>query len=303
MLLSFTGIGTDWWIEIFDHISDTELADLKVQILAYVEQFNQLYSRFLPDSLITRLNEQGYLETPPADLVRFLKLAEQAGASTDWEFNVCVGGVMENLGYDANYSFQRSAAMLPTLIASGFQELTARRLQLLTGAKVDLGSFGKGWLIDELSDLLRQGGYSYFTINGGGDIYGTSDNGEQVNFLLENPLNIKEAVGEIGLCNAALACSAGNRRAWRDSVSGAQVNHIVKATTGEVNTELAGVFTYVADTNNYPALLADLAATALFVCAPDKLAVVANLINVDYALILNTGEYLTSKNYPGKFFN
>lgn len=58
---------------------------------------------------------------------------------------------------------------------------------------IDLGGLGKGWLIDKLSDLLRNEGYKEFLINGGGDMYVSST--EKQECYIEHPRDTELVIG------------------------------------------------------------------------------------------------------------
>ena len=107
------------------------------------------------------------------------------------------------------------------------KRLNPEEIALRSNFKIDLGGLGKGFLIDKIAKELQVVGVKYFSINGGGDIYATSDYEEPLTFELEHPQNQKMSIGQIKIKNLGLACSAPNRRQWKDKISGEFNHHLI----------------------------------------------------------------------------
>jgi len=97
----------------------------------------------------------------------------------------------------------------------------------LTKGQLDLGGIGKGYAIDALAEYLQTTHqFSYFLINGGGDIYATSDNGRSVTVTLVHPTNQTQGIGVAELHNQGFAASSPYVRSWRDRKTGKAYNHL-----------------------------------------------------------------------------
>jgi len=99
---------------------------------------------------------------------------------------------------------------------------------VLHAGGVDFGGFGKGYLVDLLSDYLKTRGVSDFLINGGGDLYGTSDNGTPISIHLEHPTEHEVYLGTTTLFNEGFAASSPFKRTWKQGDT--THNHIVGET-------------------------------------------------------------------------
>jgi thiamine biosynthesis lipoprotein len=215
LLPAITALGTSWHIELFDHCSNKKARLIFDQTVSFLENFNNSYSRFLPQSLLSQLNNERSLINPPHDLVTMLRLSQTWYQKTNGVFNIMVETELVRRGYDQTYSFHekdvRAELLANPLTAI---KITDDYIHLLAG-RIDLGGLGKGYAIDGLSALLHSMDVGYFLINGGGDIYGTSNHGEAITIYLEHPLRTDIFLGETCILNSAFAASSPHKRQWR----------------------------------------------------------------------------------------
>lgn len=220
-----SGLGTGWWFELFD-ASEAQRPALHTSLQSYITHFDAAYSRFRDDSLIGRLNREGVLHYPPAELVALLQFGLALYRDSQGTFNLLTAAVQEAHGYDAHHSFAcTDTPDIPDPTKS--LVVTTDRIELAAG-QIDLGGYGKGWLIDALASHIRnEFGLQYFLINGGGDIFVTSDHGQSVSVALAHPSNSHLMLGEVSLQNQALGVSNTYMRRWHDRHTKRPVSHIV----------------------------------------------------------------------------
>ena len=219
-------LGTIWWFEFFDLLEVDPLV-LEQSLLDIITQFENNYSRFKSDSLIGRLNNGESVADPSAELLDLLSVARNAYKQTDGVFNIAIANQLESVGYDPQYSFQsrESADGVPNL--EDVLEVSESNVYLQSRTKIDLGGFAKGYLIDKLATYIQvEWHIQYFLINGGGDMYVTSDNGNPVMIGLADPQNPELQVGSLQLQNQGFAASSPYIRSWTDQ-DGAPHNHLV----------------------------------------------------------------------------
>lgn len=210
-------LGTIWWFELFDLVSAREL-QVRARLEEVMHDFEQDYSRFLPNSLVSQLNQATKLNLEDRkELYDILYIAQQAYYETQGVFNIAVGDYLEKIGYDSHYSLHGQAgAWVPDL--EEVVELSRSEIRLAPGVKIDLGGLGKGYLIDKLVKLLHtEFSLEYVLVNGGGDIYVTSDHGIPVGIGLQDPQN-KQMIGSLELYNQGFASSSPYLRTWIDQV-------------------------------------------------------------------------------------
>jgi len=219
-------LGTRWWIEIFEDISEERSAVVKDDCASFISTFEANYSRFKSNSYISILNAERELQNPSQELIDLLTFGKTKYLETNTLFNIFTGHIQEAKGYDAEYSFMMSDTIpLPGNPVTDLI-ISDSKIKLNGSAKIDLGGFGKGYLIDLLADFLKSTHtLKYFLINGGGDIYATSDNEKPIEIHLEHPTKPGTSVGTTTLLNQAFAASSPHKRSWT-TPAGTQ-NHII----------------------------------------------------------------------------
>lgn len=240
---SFEAIGTTWVIE-----ADT--IDLE-KIQARIAEFDKNYSRFRTDSLVWNMRTPGTY-TLPDDAQPMFDLYQKLYYLTDGKMTPLIGEIMEQAGYDKDYSLveknPKPAPLWDDAIEYDFPKLIVKQPILL-----DVGAIGKGYLIDIVGDLI-EGNY---VIDAGGDI---KVKGIAQIIGLENPDDTNQVVHTVEIKDKSIAGSAGNRRKW------GRFSHIIDPFKIESPKEVKATWV-VADTT----LLADALATALFFVRPEEL--------------------------------
>ena len=224
---TFEAIGTHFWIEIFDEVTDKELESTKGRLELLSSIFNQQYSRFRTDSWISILNRERRLEHPSEECRALLLYGKALYLRTHGTFNLLTGHILEARGYDANYSFKAVDGAEALSTCNPLTDLTINETEVrLACGNIDIGGYGKGWLIDMMKEDLHTHGIEHFLINGGGDMYATSDvSGEAITIYLEHPTNTSQYLIETKLHNQGFAASSPFKRQWTDS--GKTYTHIV----------------------------------------------------------------------------
>ena len=215
-------LGTYWWVEIFEEVSSFELVE--TTILDEIQAFEQNYSRFLDSSQIAILNRQRFIQNPSSELINLLQIGLDLFQKTEGYFNPVLGSVLENLGYDKNYSFQfKSLQKTPNL--ENFITFEESKITLNREGNWDLGGYAKGYLGDKLVDILQaKFGIKNFLINGGGDILVKGDLSKEI--ILENPFKPGYQIGKIILQNSALGASSTQKRNWKSETKNQNFSHI-----------------------------------------------------------------------------
>lgn len=226
MQFTFEAIGTHWWIEVFDQMSSTSSEDVATLITDFCTAFNASYSRFKEDSLVSKLNRDRTLRNAPSEFIEILHTGQVLYERTQGTCNMLIGHILEARGYDAQYSF-KADPLLKTLIPGNplvDVSISGTTINLAQG-NIDLGGFGKGYLIDCIAKILFEHGFRYFLINGGGDMYGTSNHHEPIEIVLEHPFDTSLTIGETTVLNQGFAASSPYKRQWR--TNGSIYTHIV----------------------------------------------------------------------------
>lgn len=276
---TINALGTIWWIEVFDdiHIQDEErFAVIHTDIKAFLFTFEANYSRFKPDSILSQLNATRVLTNPTTEFQTLLRLGIEQYDRTDGIFNMMVGATLVAQGYDKEYSFTPSISNPPTQCLSIPHEvihITPEKVTLDQGL-IDLGGFGKGYAIDQVAQILKAHKVKGFLINGGGDMYATSDQGKPITIYLEHPTIADTYIAETTLLNQGFAASSPYKRSWK--YAGVTYTHIidtvVNVTKNNVGTNARPDATFSKASS---ACTADIFATVALLASPQQLEIFA----------------------------
>lgn len=247
-MYEFEAIGTHWWLQRLDGGAFDRR--LKARLQRYTRQFDKHYSRFREDSLVSALARDGYLPKPPKELVRMLEFAREMWDVSEGAFNMSVAAPLSQLGYGPQQYSGETRSRFEDIV-----QFSAQEVRVPVGTMLDIGGFGKGWLIDEYARILREQGVKQYIVNGGGDIFCQSET--PVEFALQHPLHDDEKIGQTHIMTGALGASSTIKRAWKHQ--GETYHHIIDPATN-LPSRSSVVASFVrADT----ALIADTMATIL----------------------------------------
>jgi thiamine biosynthesis lipoprotein len=285
----FEAIGTQWEIESHEPLGRR----LRQRILERIQQFDTTYSRFRPDSLVSRVAAapDGGCFDFPDDSRALFDLYDRLHTVTGGAVDPLVGRDLELLGYDQMYSLTPASDLVraeahargrPTwskdIIRDGTSLITRRPLV------IDVGAVGKGYLVDIISEILREAGFTQFVVDGSGDLRHAGTSGIRVG--LEHPFDPWLVIGVANLRDRSLCASAVTRRAWGDGL-----HHVLDARTGVPVRDVVATWV-VAD----EAATADGLATALFFTRADHLA---QVFRFSYVRIFADGRAEISQNFDG----
>ncbi|CAN5397754.1 FAD:protein FMN transferase [soil metagenome] len=285
----FQAIGTEWDIQVQAALTDNTWAQLVDRIQKRAEAFDALYSRFRPDSLVSRMAREPGSYTMPPDCYKLLSFYHQLYKVTSGKVTPLIGQTMVDAGYDAAYSLQKKALHQPPKWDETLLSYTESTIANKQSVLLDFGAAGKGYLVDIVSELIEAAGIHAYIINAGGDIrYHSPQPWQTLEIGLENPLDTSEAIGIVTVANGSLCASAGSKRKW------AGINHIIDPVTLESPEDIIATWVLATDT-----MTADGLATALSFTAPD---VLLKTFSFSYALLRKDMSLQYSKDFPVKIF-
>lgn len=279
---AFDALGTHWVI-----VAPKSSLSIKVKtsLTTEVKSFEASYSRFLPDSLLTKLNQEKKMKNPPPELVRMLRFAIEMYQKSHGLFNISVGARLEQLGYGSEPdSSAHISENLPQDIA-----ISDSTIEIAQHIRLDFGGFGKGWLVDTLHELLAREGVKSHIVNGGGDIR-VGDKDEKI--WIADPRDSSKQFGITRISsNSAFAASSTRLRVWQ-TFDGAEMTHIVHPLAETINNSV--MCAVAANT----CVEADVVATSLLLAPLDHRDEIAHALQANY-LVVNEDETITrSRNFP-----
>ncbi len=209
-------------------------AALAHEIAAVFADAERRFSRFLPDSELSRLNGSTGSFRASGEMIDALVAARRHFVETGGLFDPAIGEALEAAGYDR--SFAKGAldreAPIPFARRAQFSEVSidapARVVSRPAGLRLDLGGIVKGRTIDRAAALLPEVGL----VEAGGDavLRGAGPAGEGWSVDVEDPADARRVIATLRVSDRAVATSAPNRRRWRAGTSPA--HHLIDPRTG-----------------------------------------------------------------------
>ena len=227
------------------------------------EERDAVFSRFRPESELSRVNAAGGATLVSALFSRMVGLALRARESTGGLVDPTLGAALEAAGYDRDFAAikatnEPAGAAQPT----GRVTLLGHVLVLGAGVHLDLNGVVKAAAVDDAARLLSGPGF----VSAGGDL---ATRGEIDVSLLDG--------GSVRLVSGGLATSGRSKRRWLRG--GDEQHHLIDSATGRPSTSPWDEVTVCGST----CLAADVAAKAAFLLGDDGPA------------------WLDSRGLPGRF--
>ncbi len=244
--LELRAMGTDVHL-IVTGSSVEDLSLLLDRAVERIEELEQRWSRFRPDSEISRLNAAaGRSVDVSDDTLLLVRTAITAHLESGGAFDPLLLGAILAAGYDRSFDDlpddDATAAgdrdvgtpgTAPANLLVGCEdiEIDGRRVRLPDGTGFDPGGIGKGLAADLVSRELIEGGAQGACVNLGGDVRvrGTGPDGGPWTVAVEHPA-CDEPIVVLGLHDGAVATSTTLKRRW--SVGGAPRHHLIDPGTG-----------------------------------------------------------------------
>lgn len=224
----FHALGGDGWLRFAD-VSRKEAEQAVISSVEWVRTFEQAFSRFRPDSLVSRLNRGETVELDER-LLSLLAAADLARRRTEGRLDVTALPLWE-LWHDPGRSSPPGREDINAALAErGFEDIicgeNGARLKR-SGMALDFGGIGKEWCVDGVVAQLERRGFRNFMVELSGDV---AARGRQsagwTGWWVLLPGCQRAAL----LHDAALATSGHGAR-FR-CLAGVQISHLIDAQSG-----------------------------------------------------------------------
>jgi thiamine biosynthesis lipoprotein len=205
------------------------------------DAWERTFSRFRPDSELSRLNAASEQKVPVSEVfLAVLDLALAGTRQTAGRFDPTILPALEAAGYDRDFDAMRSRSLVPTTPPppdpagmDGIElDRQRRTVRLPRGVRLDLGGIAKGAFVDRLAAELADwpGG----CVDAGGDLFlwGTPPSGPSWIVGIEDPARPEgdRLVAEVRRPTIGVATSGTHRRRWQ--TGSREANHLIDPSTG-----------------------------------------------------------------------
>ncbi|MCD0503670.1 FAD:protein FMN transferase [Bordetella petrii] len=299
--LTWSGIalGADAEMRLY-HPDPRTAQHLLESALAEIERLENLFSLYREDSALARLNRQGYLDNPPADLLRLLTESAHYSRLTRGAFDPSVQPLWrlyaEHFAHSgADPAGPAPAALRNALERVGYQAVLAdpQRIQLRRGMALTLNGIAQGYITDRITDLLRTGGLDRALVDLG-EVRGlhtqAAGTAPQWRVGLAWPQTPSQVHTTVEIRNQALATSSG-RGTPLDPAG--RHTHLFDPHTGLAQPLYQGV-SVLAPT----ATMADALSTAFSIMAPEQTAPVVRKLGLRAWFVLEDGRVREQQGQP-----
>lgn len=291
-------MGTRWSVTL-DAGDTLDLATLRQDLAAAVEQVDEQMSPWKPDSDLMRLNRApvGEWVPLPQEILEVLDGALDVQRLSGGAFDPCAGALVDAWGFgavrdapDAQAIRAARQSALSTTRDSLELDRPPGRARKHSPLTLDLCGIAKGYAVDRMVHVLQRHGvlHALAALDGELRAVGGQADGTPWAVALERPETGRRAVhGVLELEDLAVATS-GDYRRYLD-VGGARLAHTMDVRRGApVNNAIASV-TVLART----CMLADAWATALLVAGLDEGLAMAQRMGMEVLFLVRRAEGLT----------
>jgi thiamine biosynthesis lipoprotein len=203
-----------------------------------IEALERRWSRFLPESELSRLNAAGGRpRVVSADTFELVRRGVAGWRATKGRFDPTVLQAVVASGYDRDFDDLRGAIATahPARPAPGCGDIglarTANVVRLPEGIGFDPGGIGKGYAADLVKVDLLERGATGACVNIGGDLRlgGLAPGGEAWSVAVEDPRDDSIAT-VVHIATGAIATSTSCKRAWQ--TGDGRRHHLIDPDTG-----------------------------------------------------------------------
>jgi uncharacterized protein (TIGR03663 family) len=245
-----------------------------------VDRLETLLSHYVENSDVSRINRLAPNETAivDEDVIRCLRLAQEAYELTDGAFNITIGNLIKAPKHENN---DASGGFLPKLTTPEMLEINDQEHSvkvLQKGMNIDLGGIGKGYAVDAAADVLAEWGVQRALIHGGSSSIRAMEPPKEKNgwpVVLHNPVD-ESVMVRLELANEAMSCSGVQ-----------QGGHIINPFTGQPVTGRSACWVRFSEN----AAIGDAVSTAAMVMPVEKIqAMQAQQPDLSVMLLMAAGE-------------
>jgi len=238
-------------------------------VFAEAKRIENLLSKYIPDSEISRLNRSGSLKVSP-DTFYIIKKAKELCQASAGAFDITVAPLVDLWGFtNRQYKLPAEDSIKNTLKLVGCDKIILHEKDNVVefkfpGMKIDLGAIGKGFAIDCAVKILKENNINSCLINAGGQVYALGEkSGSPWKVAIQNPRK-PEITGTLELKDKSVSTSGDYEQFFFEN--GKRYCHIIDPKTGYPVTSGVSSITVVTDSG----LEADALSTAVFVLGKNR---------------------------------
>lgn len=292
-------MGTTYAVTLVD-VEERRVKALEREVAKKLVEINQIFSTYIPDSELNRLNDQppGEPLEVSTELFQVLRMSADIFRKSAGAFDPTVMPLVNMWGFgpaDRRGEAPAPEAVTQVLDLIGFDALildeTSRTATRTRDITIDLSAIAKGYGVDLLAELLESHGLENYMIEIGGElrVRGQNAYGGDWRIAIEDASGASVAATIIALTDRGIATSGDYRNYFE--LDGKRFSHTIDPRSGyPIDHDLAAVTVIAAN-----AALADSWATAFSVIGAEKALIVADREDIAVLLLVKTSEGFESR--------
>jgi thiamine biosynthesis lipoprotein len=236
--LAFAALGTQCEVQYAAPGGDAQAAAFERAAVAWVAAFEAKYSRFRPDSLVSRINAaagSAWIDVD-AEMEALLKLCDSLHFMTQGVLDPTALPLLRLWDYKAEHPRIPTAPEIAAARAlvgwKKVQRAPGKVFLPLAGMALDFGGFGKEYAVDIVAQIALDHGLTGALVDFGHDLraLGTPPDRPAWHIGLEDPRKPGTAAGSIGVTGKGVASSGDYLRSF--VIGGKRYGHIIDPRTG-----------------------------------------------------------------------
>lgn len=227
--------------EIYLRPGDRRFVPAAHDALDEVDRLEQQMSIYREDSELSCLNRSAFCTPVPVEarLYQLLRMASDIGLETGGAFDITTGPLIRCWGfYQRNGRLPSDEELTAAYRVTGWEGVVFddERHSIAfrkSGMELNLGSIGKGYALDRLTERLHQAGLHDFLVHAGHSSIlaaGNSDKGPGWEVSIRDPRHGEGSLGSIKLMNQGLSTSGTGQQFFLGN--GRRFGHILDPRTG-----------------------------------------------------------------------
>ncbi len=235
---NFHAMGSPCCLQFYAATPD-QAQRVATEVQQRIQQLEQRYSRYLPNSIISLVNSRagtGCNTAPDPETFALLRYAEQCYTESEGLFDV-TSGVLRQIWHfnqlDTTLPTQETINALLPLIGWEKVQWSAERLYLpVAGMELDFGGIVKEYAADLAANVCLSLGITSGVVELGGDlrIIGAMPDGRGWPVAIRDPRQPERTVAQLELTTGALASSGDYERF--QIINGVRYSHLLNPKTG-----------------------------------------------------------------------
>jgi FAD:protein FMN transferase len=236
--LAFPALGTCCEVQYAAPGGDAQAADFERAAVGWVNAFEAKYSRFRPDSLISRINAEagrGWVGIDP-EMEMLLELCDTLHFMTQGVLDPTALPFIRLWDYKAEVPRVPAAEEIAAArVRVGWKKVQRQRGKVFLpepGMALDFGGFGKEYAVDAVARLAAEHGITSALIDFGHDLraLGAPPGRPAWHIGLEDPRKPGTSADSIGVIDRGVASSGDYLRGF--TIGGKRYGHIIDPRTG-----------------------------------------------------------------------